>query len=274
MEVKINMDKKIKWKGKLIAIGGNEDKLDDIKVLKRVVSEARGRDTKVEVITTASENPRLLSDTYERVFQRIGVDSFGHINISTRSDAADRSLVERINDADLIFFTGGDQLRLSSILGGSFFLEAVHKRFLEGAVVAGTSAGAAALSETMIYDGDGSWGLVKGSISMGPGIGFISGIIIDTHFITRNRIGRLFQVVATNPSIIGVGLSDDTAILIKDEDIFEVFGTGLVIVVDGGHLKNSNISKIHKGDPIAVENFHVHSLAEGYRYNFGERKFL
>lgn len=268
------MNKKLKGNGTLIAIGGNEDKLDNMKVLRRVVSEAGGRDAKVEVITTASENPRLMSDTYERTFKRIGIDSFGSINISTRSEAADRSLEKRIDDADLIFFTGGDQLRLSSILGGSFFLESVYKRFLDGAVIAGTSAGAAALSETMIYDGEGSSGLLKSSISMGPGIGFISDMVIDTHFITRSRIGRLFQVVATNPSILGVGLSDDTAIMIKHEDVFEVFGTGLVIVVDGGHLRNSNISKIAKGEPIAVENFHVHSLAEGYRYNFGERKFL
>lgn len=268
------MNKKTKGNGTLIAIGGNEDKLDDMKVLKRVVSEARGRDTIVEVITTASENPRQMSDNYERVFKRIGVKSFGAINISSRSDAADRSLEDRIKEADLIFFTGGDQLRLSSILGGSYFMEIVHKQYLNGAVIAGTSAGAAALSETMIYDGEGSSGLLKGSISMGPGIGFVSELIIDTHFITRSRIGRLFQVVATNPSIIGVGLSEDTAIMIKRDDIFEVFGSSLVIVVDGGHLKNSNISNISKGEPIAVENFHVHSLAEGYRFNFGERKFL
>jgi len=268
------VNKKIKGNGTLIAIGGNEDKLDDMKVLKRIVNESRGRDTKVEVITTASENPRLMSDNYEKAFKRLGVHGFGSINISTRTEAADRSLEKRINEANLIFFTGGDQLRLSSILGGSFFLETVHKRFLDGAIIAGTSAGAAALSETMIYDGEGSSGLLKGSISMGPGIGFISDLIIDTHFITRSRIGRLFQVVATNPSILGIGLCEDTAIMIKKEDIFEVFGSGLVVVVDGGHLKNSNISKINKGEPIAVENFHVHSLAEGYRYNFGERKFL
>ncbi len=268
------MDKKIKGNGTLIAIGGSEDKLDDIKVLRRIVSEARGRSTKVEVVTTASESPRAKSEIYERAFKRIGVDRFGAINISSRSEAADRSLARRIEDADLIFFTGGDQLRLSSILGGSFFLEAVHKRFLDGAVIAGTSAGAAVLSETMIYDGEGSSGLLKGSISMGPGIGFVSDMIIDTHFIARSRIGRLFQAVATNPSILGVGLSEDTAVIIRKDNVFEVFGSSLVIVVDGGHLKNSNISKIHKGDPIAVENFHVHSLAEGYVYNFGERKFL
>ncbi len=268
------MDKKTKGNGTLIAIGGNEDKLDDMRVLKRVVSEARGRDTKVEVITTASENPRIMSENYEKAFKRIGVDSFGSINIASRYEAADRSLEDRVKDADLIFFTGGDQLRLSSILGGSFFLETVFQRFLDGAVIAGTSAGAAALSETMIYDGEGSSGLLKGSISMGPGIGFISDMVIDTHFISRSRIGRLFQVVATNPSILGIGLCDDTAIKIRKENVLEVFGSGLVIVVDGNHLKNSNISKISKGEPIAVENFHVHSLSEGYRYNFGDRKFL
>lgn len=268
------MNKRIKSRGTLIAIGGNEDKNDDIKVLKRVISEAGGRDARVEIITTASENPLLMADTYEKVFDRIGVKSFGAINIANRFEAADRSLEKRIKEADLIFITGGDQLRLSSILGGSFFLETVHKHFIDGAVIAGTSAGAAVLSETMIYEGDGSWGLMKGSISMGPGIGFIEGVVIDTHFITRNRFGRLFQVVATNPSIIGIGLSDDTGIIIKQEEVFEVFGTGLVIVVDGGHLRSSNISRIHKGEPLSVENFHVHSLAEGYRYNFGERKFL
>ncbi|HBM15092.1 MAG TPA: cyanophycinase [Lentisphaeria bacterium] len=262
-------------RGRLIAIGGNEDKIDNLKVLKRVVSEAKGRDTIVEVITTASENPRQMEDNYERAFKRIGVSGFGAIHIASRYDAADRSLEERINEADLIFFTGGDQLRLSSILGGSYFMEVLRSRFLEGALVAGTSAGAAALSETMIYDGEGSTGMLKGSISMGPGLAFLNGVIIDTHFINRSRIARLFQVVATNPSVLGVGLSEDTAIFIKDdEDSFEVIGSSLAVVVDGGHLKNSNISKIAKGEPIAVENFHVHTLVEGYKYNFGERKFL
>lgn len=268
------MNKKVKSHGTLIAIGGGEDKIGDLKVLKRVVSESKGRDTKVELITTASEHPHAKADIYQKAFKRIGVDSFDSINISTRSEAADRTFADRVNKADLIFFTGGNQLRISSILGGSFFLEAVHKRFLDGAVIAGTSAGAAALSETMIYDGEGTSGLLKGSISMGPGIGFISDMIIDTHFIARSRIGRLFQVVATNPSALGIGLSEDTGIIIRRDEIFEVFGSGLVIVVDGGHLKNSNISNIHKGEPIAVENFHVHSLAERYRYDFGNKKFL
>jgi cyanophycinase len=117
--------------------------------------------------------------------------------------------------------------------------------------------------------------MLKGSISMGPGLSFLNGVIIDTHFINRSRMARLFQVVAANPSVLGVGLSEDTGIIIKDDDdIFEVIGSSLVIVVDGGHLKNSNISKIAKGEPIAVENFHVHALADGYRYNFRERKFL
>jgi len=269
------VNKKIKGCGKLIAIGGNEDKIDNLKVLKRVVSESKGRDTVVEVVTTASENPRQMEDNYERAFKRIGVGSFGAIHIASRYDAAERSLEGRINEADLIFFTGGDQLRLSSILGGSYFMETVRKRFLDGAVIAGTSAGAAALSETMIYDGEGSTGMLKGSISMGPGLAFLNGVIIDTHFINRSRMARLFQVVSTNPSVLGVGLSEDTGIIIKEEeDSFEVVGSSLVIVVDGGHLKNSNISKIAKGEPIAVENFHVHALADGYKYNFRERKFL
>ncbi|OGV21318.1 MAG: cyanophycinase [Lentisphaerae bacterium GWF2_38_69] len=268
------MKKKTEIKGKLIAIGGNEDKNDEMKVLRRVVDEAKGKETVVELITTASDYPRWMSETYETAFKRIGINLFDYIDVSSRSQADDKKYEERLNEADLIFFTGGDQLRLSSVLKDSLMLETIQRRLLEGAVVAGTSAGASAISDLMIYEGNGAWGLVKGSISMGPGLGFISNLVIDTHFVTRNRFGRLFQVASAHESILGVGLSDDTGIIIDNDEVFEVFGNGLVVVVDNGHLKDTNISRIEKGDLLSVENLHVHVLGEGYKYNFVQRSFL
>ncbi|HBM16670.1 MAG TPA: cyanophycinase [Lentisphaeria bacterium] len=272
--LKRTMKKKTEIKGKLIAIGGNEDKNDEMKVLRRVVDEAKGKETVVELITTASDYPRWMSETYETAFKRIGINLFDYIDVSSRSQADDKKYEERLNEADLIFFTGGDQLRLSSVLKDSLMLETIQRRLLEGAVVAGTSAGASAISDLMIYEGNGAWGLVKGSISMGPGLGFISNLVIDTHFVTRNRFGRLFQVASAHESILGVGLSDDTGIIIDNDEVFEVFGNGLVVVVDNGHLKDTNISRIEKGDLLSVENLHVHVLGEGYKYNFVQRSFL
>ena len=266
------MNKEIKPKGKLIAIGGNEDKSDEIKVIRRVVVEAKGKDTAVELITTASDYPRWMAETYEAVFDKIGVKSFNYIDVSTKSQADDKKYEKRIEEADLVFFSGGDQFRLCGILEGTLLLKTITKLFQETPVlIAGTSAGASALSNIMIYEGNGAWGLVKGSISMGPGFGFVDDLVIDTHFVTRNRFGRLFQVSSANESILGVGLSDDTGIIINQDGIFEVFGNGLVVVVDNEHLKGTNISKIEKGGLLSVENLHVHILGEGYRYDFINR---
>lgn len=261
-------------RGTLIAIGGNEDRRNKLEVLRRVIDEGKGSDTYVEVVTTASSVPRELERTYERVFNKIGVYKFDAINIAYRDEAFNANYVERVEKADVIFFTGGDQLRLINILGDSDFLDAVRRRFENGAVIAGTSAGAAALSDTMIYRGESKYGLVKNNVSMRRGFEFVENIAFDTHCIGRGRILRLFQAVAQNPANIGIGLSEDTAIVIHDEHVMEVIGNGTVIVVEGSHLRKSNINEIRTGELIAAENFHVHSLIAGYKYDLEKRKVI
>ena len=268
------MTAKKKGKGTLIAIGGNEDRKNKLEVLRRVIDEGKGADTYVEVVTTASRIPKELERTYEKAFNKIGVKKFDAINIAYRDEAFNANYIERVEKSDVIFFTGGDQLRLTDILGGSDFLNAVRKRFENGAVIAGTSAGAAALSDTMIYRGESKYGLVKNNVSMRRGFEFVENIAFDTHCIGRGRILRLFQVVAQNPENIGIGLSEDTAVVMHDEHVMEVIGNGTVIVVEGSHLRKSNIDSIRTGQLIAAENFHVHSLIAGYKYDLEKRKVV
>ncbi len=268
------MTAKKKGKGTLIAIGGNEDRMKKLEVLRRVIAEGKGSDTYVEVVTTASRIPLELEKTYEMAFKNIGVGKFDAVNIAYRDEAFNEKYIERVKKADVIFFTGGDQLRLANILGGSDFLNAVRERFEDGAVVAGTSAGAAALSDTMIYRGESKYGLVKNNVSMKRGFEFVENIAFDTHCIGRGRILRLFQVVALNPASFGIGLSEDTAVVMHDEHIMEVIGNGTVIVVEGSHLRKSNIDNIKTGELIATENFHVHSLIAGYKFDLEKRKVV
>ena len=263
-----------KGRGTLIAIGGNEDRRNRLEVLRRVIDEGKGPDTYVELVTTASRIPRELERTYERAFKKIGVAKFDAINIAYKDEAFNARYIERVEKADVIFFTGGDQLRLINILGGSDFLRAVRERFESGVVIAGTSAGAAALSDTMIYRGESKYGLVKNNVSMRCGFEFAENIVFDTHCIGRGRILRLFQAVAQNPDNVGIGLSEDTAVVMHDEHVMEVIGNGTVIVVEGSHLRKSNIDKIRTGELIAAENFYVHSLIAGYKYDLESKKVV
>lgn len=260
--------------GRLIAIGGNEDKANELVVLKRVVQEIGKSDYKVGVITTASEDPELKGKDYHRVFTTLGASGIEILNIKERAQANDRSLAKSLETVDLIFFTGGDQLRLTTILGGSKILQAIQNRLEAGALIAGTSAGAAVFSDTMIYEGKSEEGLFKGSVLTTSGFGFVEKIIFDTHFMARGRIGRLIQIITTNPTCIGVGIGEDSGVVLKGDGIAEVVGTGQVIIVDGRDIGHSNIMNIQPGEPIAVENVSIHSLVNGYGYNFKNRQFL
>lgn len=257
----------------LIAIGGNEDKANELIVLKRIIKELNKDDFMVGLITTASQEAAKVAKTYTKVFKSLLASRVEVLNIVERDQANDSSYVKTIEEMDLIFFSGGDQLRLTSILGGTSFLKAIEKHLRSGKVVAGTSAGAAAFSDTMIYDGKGEEGLLKGKVSTTPGFGFIENIIFDTHFLTRGRMGRLIQVVASNPTCIGIGLGEDSAIVLNGGKTIEVFGSGQVTIIDGGDIIHSNIMSIEPGKPIAFENIRVHSLVEGYRYDLDEKSF-
>ena len=277
-------------KGKLIAIGGAEDKGTDLEageihrsntnffelgILRRVVEAAGGTAARIEVITTASTIPYEVGENYLNAFGKIGCMNVDVMHIRNRHDTANEEFLERIKICDAVMFTGGNQLRLSVTDGGTEFLAIMKKRYQEeNFLIAGTSAGAMAMSQTMIYEGNAARAHLKGEVKMTSGLGFISSVIIDSHFEKRGRFGRLVQAVACNPSSIGIGLGEDTGMLITDGNKMEAIGSGLVIIIDGHEILHSNIADIPDGNPISVENMKVHFCEHGNGYLLQERKFL
>ena len=262
-------------KGLIVAVGGNEDKEHNLFVLRRIVALTKNRSIVIEVITTASEIPEETGKMYQRAFDKIGNATVQFMHIRTREQAEDEQYIQRLKKCHIIFFTGGDQLRITSTLGGTVFLKTIiNKYYTEDCIVAGTSAGATAMSQTMIYDGESSEALVKGSVRVTAGIGLIQNVVIDSHFIKRGRFGRLMEIITSNPGHIGIGLGEDTGIIIRNGCLIEAIGNGLVVVFDGKHIRHSNISSIKNGEAIAVENMHVHTLVNGYGYDLLNEKFL
>ncbi len=265
-------------RGLLVAVGGNEDKEDNPSILRRMVSlvgkEGDGPAI-IELITTASEIPDKVGEMYKEVFSKIEGASLGVMHIGDREEAHDPLLVDRIKAADIIFFSGGDQLRITSILGGSPMLKEVRRRYFEEfCIVAGTSAGASAMPETMIYGGESSEALLKGAVHMTGGIGLIGRVIIDSHFIMRGRFSRLMQIVSLNPGHIGLGLGEDTGIVIEKGRFIKAIGSGLVVIFDGQDLRYTNITEVSEGEAIAIENIRVHTIVRGYGYDLKERRYL
>jgi cyanophycinase len=276
-------------KGKLIAIGGAEDKgttdaedfnrnnlnFFELAILRRIVEEAGGTDSRIEVITTASTIPYEVGDNYLNAFGKIGCTNIGLMHIRNRADTNDADYLQRIKQCDAVMFSGGNQLRLSVTDGGTEFLSIIKRRYQEEPfIVAGTSAGAMAMSQTMIYEGNATRAHLKGEVKMTAGLGFINAVIIDSHFEKRGRFGRLAQAVASNPSCIGIGLGEDTGMLITEGNKMEAIGSGCVIIVDGHDVNFSNIADIPDGSPYSIENLKVHICEKGNGYLLKERKFL
>jgi len=259
----------------LVAIGGNEDKEKDLDVLKQTVLLTNKKEPYIELITTASNMPKETGVSYIAAFEKIGVKNLKIIDIRTREQTRNPEYIERLKNADVIFFTGGDQLRITSILGGTPVLETIKSRYFnEKCIIAGTSAGASAMSETMIYEGEICEALCKGKVQLTSGIGLIKNVVIDSHFIQRGRFSRLMDIVTTNPGTIGLGLGEDTGVVIRQGHLLESIGNGLTVIFDGQHIKYTNISDIQIGEAIAVENVCVHTLAKGHGYNLLTRKFI
>ena len=277
-------------KGKLIAIGGAEDKgavtekvlaikhnlnFFELGILRRIVQEAGGLQAKIEVITTASMIPFEVGNNYMEAFGRIGCTNIGVMHIRTREDVIDEEFIERIKTCNAIMFSGGNQLRLTTIFGGTKFLRIIQERYRnEDFIVAGTSAGAMAMSNTMIYEGDASRAHLKGEVKITTGLAFMDNVIFDSHFEKRGRFGRLSQAVGANPSCIGIGLGEDTGMLITNGTNMEAIGSGLVIIIDGHDVRHSNIADIPEGNPMSLENLIVHLCAKGNGYIVNARKFV
>lgn len=277
-------------KGKLIAIGGAEHKGTELEadglhrynlnffelgILRRVVQEAGGVNARIEVITTASMIPYEVGENYLNAFGKIGCTNIGLMHIRTRQDAMQEEYIERIRHCDAVMFSGGNQLRLSATDGGTEFLTLLKKRYREeNFLIAGTSAGAMAMSNTMIYEGNAARAHLKGEVKITTGLGFLNSVIIDSHFEKRGRFGRLAQAVAANPGCIGIGLGEDTGMLITDGNKMEAIGSGLVVIIDGHDILHSNIADIPDGNPISIENLKVHFCEKGNGYLINERKYL
>jgi len=258
-----------------VAVGGNEDKEHDLSVLRHIVSLVKSGMPHVEVITTASNIPEELGKQYINAFNKIGVESVGLIHTQNRSDGNNEDYIKRVSEADIVYFTGGDQLKITSILGGSPLLKMIKKRYFEeDCIIAGTSAGSTAMPSTMIYGGESEEALTKSAVHMTAGVGFVRNIVIDSHFIKRGRFSRLMEVVTTNPSHVGVGLGEDTAVIIRKGHLLEAIGTGLVVLFDGQNIAYTNLSSIEDNESIAVENVVVHTIVKGHGYDILERAYL
>ncbi|RZK11612.1 MAG: cyanophycinase [Flavobacterium sp.] len=267
-------------KGKLMIIGGAVDKgsfteasfdanvannlnFFETGILKRLLLESKHKeDSKIEVVTTASKIPREIGPEYVKALEYLGAKNVGVLHIEKREHATAPEVLERLKVADVVMFTGGDQLRLTSILGGTAFHDIIlDKYYNEEFIYAGTSAGAAAASNNMIYQGSSSEALLKGEVKITSGLGLIDGVIIDTHFVQRGRIGRLFQAVVGNPKVLGIGLGEDTGLLITDNKHMEAIGSGLVILVDGREIKDTNLTQVELGQPISISHLVTHVMS-------------
>lgn len=276
--------------GKLIIIGGSVDRgsftesPDDLNrnlkffekgILKRIITEsAKQGDSLIEIITTASSIPEVVGEEYVKAFSQLNVKNVHVLDIKTRGDANSEEALERLKKADVVMFTGGDQLRLTSIFGGTSFHHLLLEKYEnEHFIISGTSAGAAASSNNMIYQGSSSEALLKGEVQITGGLGFINNVIIDTHFVQRGRIGRLLYACASNPVNLGIGLGEDTGLLITDGHNMEAIGSGLVILVDGTHMRHTNITDVGMGEPVSIENLTVHVMSFGDTFDLRTKHF-
>ncbi|MBU3658979.1 MAG: cyanophycinase [Flavobacteriales bacterium] len=279
-------------KGKLIIIGGAVDKgsftesnfTDNVEknlnffekgILKRIIDESKnGKASRIEIIPTASKIPNQVGLEYAKAFQYLGAENVEVLNIEKREEALSEESYNRIKNADVIFFTGGDQLRLTSIIGGTPMHDLILQKYQdEEFIYVGTSAGAASASKSMIYQGSSHEALLKGEIKITSGLGLIDHVVVDTHFVQRGRIGRLFQAVVSNPKTLGIGLGEDTGLLVIEGNIMEALGSGLVILVDGRNISDTNITDVNIGEPVSIKNLVVHVMSKSDKYLLKEHQF-
>ncbi|MVN75464.1 cyanophycinase [Hymenobacter sp. HMF4947] len=277
-------------RGKLIAIGGNEDKgtypttrskrkyylnFFELGILKRVVSESGKTDPRIEVVTTASMIPQEVAPIYTASFAMLNCHNVGIMDIRTPADARQPDYLERLLAADVVMFSGGNQSRLRDMFGESDFLDILTRRYYAETdfVIAGTSAGAMAMSQHMIRGGSVPDALLKGAVKMGTGLNLLPAAVIDSHFVKRGRFGRLIEAVALHPKLIGIGLGEDTGVLITDGHLVETIGSNLVIILDGFDIAHNNTAAAKKGTTLSIENIKMHVLAKGNVYCMTERRF-
>jgi len=258
-------------RGWIVPIGGAENKENDRHILERFVRVSGGADADIVVIPTASQmhetGPR-----YEKLFSDLGASKVTVMDFDTRRDCHEPGRLRRLEEASGIFFTGGNQLRLTTLLGGTPVAKLIRARNAHGVTVGGTSAGASILSEHMIAFGDEGSAVISGSVRLAPGLGLTNRFIIDQHFRQRDRLGRLITALAYNPFAIGIGLDEDTAAFIGPDETIEVEGSGGVTIVDASDVTYSSIGEVGEGQPVCVLGLRLHILVAGATFNLHTRQ--
>ncbi|MEJ0085284.1 MAG: cyanophycinase [Pseudomonadota bacterium] len=257
-------------RGWIVPIGGAENKENDRRVLARFVAVSGGAAADIVVIPTASR----LNETgprYEKLFRELGAARVSVMDFDTRRDCQEPNRLSRLEEASGIFFTGGNQLRLTTLLGGTPVATMIRRRNAAGATVGGTSAGASILSEHMIAFGDEGSSVISGSVRLAPGLGLTNRFVIDQHFRQRDRLGRLITALAYNPFAVGIGLDEDTAVFIGPDETLEVEGSGGVTIVDAKETTFSSMDSVSEGQPVCMLGLQVHILVAGATFNLHTR---
>jgi cyanophycinase len=257
-------------RGWIVPIGGAENKENDPRILERFVRVSGGNKADIVVIPTASRVHET-GARYEELFKELGAARVTVMDFDTRRDCHEPGRLERIEQATGIFFTGGNQLRLTTLLGGTPVAKLIRARNAHGVTVGGTSAGASILSEHMIAAGDEGSSIVAGSVRLAPGLGLTNRFIIDQHFRQRDRLGRLLTALAYNPFSVGIGLDEDTAAFIGPDETVEAEGTGGVTIVDGADVSYSSIDSVEEGQPVCMLGLKLHMLVAGATFNLHTR---
>lgn len=253
--------------GNLIIIGGAEDKEGKKEILRRVCNSIDKNEDTLLVATIATEYPKEVANKYKEVFEDLKVKNIKVLDIAEREDAYEELNVNLIKEASLIFFTGGDQLRITSLIGGTPVYEQLKEACSNGMFIVGTSAGASVMSDTMVVQGDDDDSPRKCTLKMSPGLGLIKGVIIDQHFAQRGRMGRLLAGIAQNPEVLGIGIDENTGIVVNKSGTVEVIGEGAVYFIDGSTITYTNVSELHAEDILSMHNVKLHILTNGNKFD-------
>lgn len=260
-----------KQRGQLIIIGGAEETTGECRILREFVRRTGGSRARIVVLTAASSMPEEVGDEYIEVFERLGAERVQVVDTREPEDANLLESIQVIAQATGMFFTGGDQARIIRSMKDTILADAIHKRYAEGAIIGGTSAGAAVMPEKMIVGGESDINPRLNIVDMGPGLGFLLGAVVDQHFTQRGRLGRLLSAMLLEPRVLGIGIDENTAIIVNGDE-FEVIGEGAVTVVDESGITHNNMDRVLNDEAVAVFGVQIHILPQGYHFNLATRQ--
>lgn len=259
--------------GQLVIIGGAEDKEGECTILREFLRRAGGMEARIVIMTVATGLPGEVGAQYVNIFERLGVGEVRVVDTARREDGEDPQAIEAITEATGVFFTGGNQARITDLLKDTQVDQLLHKRFGEGLVIAGTSAGAAMMPDMMIVEGEAETNPRVDAVRMDPGMGFMPNVAIDQHFAQRGRLGRLISAIVQQPVVLGFGIDENTAIAVDGDEI-EVIGEGSITVIDVSDIQHCNLSEVLKDEPVALAGAKLHILPHGYRFNLKQRSVI